>query len=363
MKNIVLCLALGINCCVFSYSQIYYTTGPDVYTCKNGIVATIKPNRELNSQELANIDYALFNPNGTYYSLGIKTSDIILSPSSYYNCHAYAWHLTDGNSNKVWINEGTNASNLKTYWSSNYGCFVECAESEAEKIHYYNGDHSAVKSSVAGKYESKWGAWYLLRHNPTQVPYASPNNRKYYRRCVDDFSNKPPITTNTTIFGCNTLNIQNVTISNYATVTISAKQSVTLGPGFHATTVSNVHIFISPPPPGMSSVSDIEIPSGEDEVYLEEIVSSLEKISNIQLTNEIDFIVYPNPANGDFRIKITGNLQPYTVELFNSSGNMLGRTSCDMETINVNRNDLPGGIYFVKLSMGSNTVVKKLIIQ
>ena len=48
-------------------------------------------------------------------------------------------------------------------------------------------DHSAIKSTVAGKYESKWGAWYVIRHHPDSVPYASSGNRKYYIR-------KPTIT-------------------------------------------------------------------------------------------------------------------------------------------------------------------------
>jgi len=170
MKKAILLIGLSFILCGSLYSQPTYTTGPDVYTCKNGAVATIKPNRELNSFELADVEYALFNPSGSYYSLGLTTSDIVAAPSSYYNCHAYAWHLTEGNSNKVWINAGTNASNLSTYWSSNYGCFVEVSEFHAQKIHYYYGDHSAVKSSVQGKYESKWGQMYVIRHSPGQVP-------------------------------------------------------------------------------------------------------------------------------------------------------------------------------------------------
>ncbi|MDR1259269.1 MAG: hypothetical protein LBK65_08350 [Tannerellaceae bacterium] len=103
--------------------------------------------------------------------------------SKKYNCHAYAWHLTEGNANKVWINAGTGNNNLSQYWNTNVGCFVQVSEgsSSMKKIHYYDGDHSAVKSTTfSGKYESKWGQLPLVGHYPSQVPYTNPSNRRYY---------------------------------------------------------------------------------------------------------------------------------------------------------------------------------------
>ncbi|MBA4408090.1 MAG: T9SS type A sorting domain-containing protein [Bacteroidota bacterium] len=180
MKKNILFFIIGVNLCLFSNAQPFYTAGANIYTCRGGSVATVVPNRELNSQEISDMDYSLFNQNGNYYYLGMQTSDIISTYTSYYNCHAYAWHLSEGNSNKVWVNRGYNDSNLSQYWAANVGCFIQVSESSARKIYYYTGDHSAVKSSVAGKYESKWGAWYLFRHSPNQVPYSSPADRKYY---------------------------------------------------------------------------------------------------------------------------------------------------------------------------------------
>jgi hypothetical protein len=182
MKKILLFSVIWISACLFSNAQTY-STGPTVYTCKNGSIATLQANRELNASELAAVDYALFNSNGELYYLGIQPSDIISGATSYYNCHAYAWHLTEGYTNQVWINQ-TNVNetaNLNKYWDPNVGCFTEVSsEVVAEKIFYYSGDHSAVKSSVSGKYESKWGKMYVIRHSPTQVPYTSPANRKYF---------------------------------------------------------------------------------------------------------------------------------------------------------------------------------------
>lgn len=179
-KNIVLTSFLfGIFLNVDAQTEIVYSTGPYVYTCNGSQIATISPNRELTALEKADAKAQLLT--GSLSHLGITVSDIIEEASSAYNCHAYAWHLTEGNSNNVWINQYRNGNdNLSKYWSD--GCFIEAAESQAEKIFYYSGDHSAVKSAYTGKYESKWGQFPVVRHTPTQVPYNYPDNRRYYKK-------------------------------------------------------------------------------------------------------------------------------------------------------------------------------------
>lgn len=108
---------------------------------------------------------------------------ILSSATRTYNCHSYAWYLSEGGTKNVWINsieEG--AANLENYWTD--GSYSECSSSEAQKIHYYYGDHSAIKSSTGqGLYESKWGALPLVRHAPDYVPYNYLSDyRRYYRR-------------------------------------------------------------------------------------------------------------------------------------------------------------------------------------
>lgn len=57
----------------------------------------------------------------------------------------------------------------------------------AEKIFYYQGDHSAVISTIdIGEYESKWGSGPLMRHAPNYGPDTyNMDYRKYYRRNID----------------------------------------------------------------------------------------------------------------------------------------------------------------------------------
>lgn len=111
-------------------------------------------------------------PNATYLGTATQT----------YNCHSYAWNMSDGGL-VCWINASTseteqNNLNLMTYWSNDY--YVSTTESNALKIFYPKSDHSAIKSSVAGMYESKWGKGPLMRHAPEYGPYENMDDRLYF---------------------------------------------------------------------------------------------------------------------------------------------------------------------------------------
>ncbi len=109
---------------------------------------------------------------------------VLDDPTHAYNCHAFAWHMSEGNPQIRWINstKGGGSTNLANYWQD--ASYMEvCNVDLGPKIHYYNGDHSAIKSTVSGKYESKWGPNCRVRHNPTEVPMSyNGSYRKYYRR-------------------------------------------------------------------------------------------------------------------------------------------------------------------------------------
>lgn len=93
-----------------------------------------------------------------------------------YNCHAYSWHISEGGNN-VWIGYTTDtAENI--YWLDE--SYIETRESLATKVSY-SGNHSAVTTSTAGYYISKWGSWPLMRHYMTDCPeiYGSPS--RFYR--------------------------------------------------------------------------------------------------------------------------------------------------------------------------------------
>ncbi len=166
MKNIYLIGLCWLSTTVFS--SLFAQTSTTVYTPKGSAVAALVF-QEFTSAEITQVNNLAANeyPNATR----------LADASKIYNCHAYAWHLSEGSTNKVWINTPGD----DTYW--NDGSFIQvCNESDASKVSYASDDHSAMRSAQSiplGRYDSKWGAWPLLRHAPTYTPYNS-TTRKYY---------------------------------------------------------------------------------------------------------------------------------------------------------------------------------------
>lgn len=97
--------------------------------------------------------------------------------SNTYNGHGYAWVKKDGG-----IECRLYDGQLVNFW--NDGCYLKTDATNAEKIHYYMSDElSAVKSSVSGKYISKWGIGPLMQHDPENGPIVyNMSFRDYYRR-------------------------------------------------------------------------------------------------------------------------------------------------------------------------------------
>ncbi len=120
---------------------------------------------ELSAGELASMN----NQATTLYPNAI----LLASSSRTYNCHAYAWHVSEGGGH-VWLN----APNQYSYW--NDGSYGEvAAEAQATKVSYASDDHSAVTTTQAGWFNSKWGKWPLMRHAWNDCPYDS-TQLKYY---------------------------------------------------------------------------------------------------------------------------------------------------------------------------------------
>jgi hypothetical protein len=160
------------------------------------------------------------------------------------------------------------------------------------------------------------------------------------------------------ISGC-IIEISNTTIEPNTTVKIHGYQSVVLKPGFQAKAGSNVIITAGEqskgsPSPGYS-------PPNNDNT---EELPSLEKLAveSPEIIG-VDFTIYPNPNDGNFMIKISGEEQPYMVEIFNHLGGLLGYVNCNEGLVNINRTDLNTGIYYVKITMDEKTAVKKILVH
>jgi hypothetical protein len=159
MKNLYfqkrVCLAAS---CLLWATTVHAQSTATIYTPK-GTAVTANIYGEMTSYQVTNTN----NLAASQYPNSQRLADA----SAKYNCHAYAWYLSEAPASpRYWIeNPGDDK-----YWQD--GSYIQiCNGSEAAKISYANGDHSAIRSTVAGKYDSKWGQWPLLRHDPTYTPY------------------------------------------------------------------------------------------------------------------------------------------------------------------------------------------------
>lgn len=85
-----------------------------------------------------------------------------------YNCHGYAWHMTEGGSAR-WI--GVNSTAHEDVYMTD-GSYTEVTSGTSpRKVSYQSDDHSAVTTDELGQFISKWGNLPLMRHASGYSPY------------------------------------------------------------------------------------------------------------------------------------------------------------------------------------------------
>ena len=117
-----------------------------------------------------------------FINAGFPDVEIIDEATCRYNCHAFAWYITEGGE-EYWIDQRTESGgeNISNFW--NDGTYKETTYEYAEKIFYPTYDHSAIAMSQT-MYISKWGAYHLVRHHKTNCPYYSTGLR-YFTKNMD----------------------------------------------------------------------------------------------------------------------------------------------------------------------------------
>ncbi|OYT13155.1 MAG: hypothetical protein B6I19_06615 [Bacteroidetes bacterium 4572_114] len=92
-------------------------------------------------------------------------------------------------------------------------------------------------------------------------------------------------------------------------------------------------------------------------------------IDNLMITtvtgieeNEVNNVsIYPNPATGFVNIESTDMLK--SVSLINYTGQVVYQTPVNNNQIRINTNDLPTGVYFVRMETVNGISNQKLIIK
>ena len=141
-----------------------------IYTLYNKSIEVFDP-IELNSTEIAY--------NNNKYTSMYPEAEFLGSSTASYNCHYYAWGMRD-NPTPHWMNfkNSQGNDNVSKYWSTDEYKQTS-STSNYTNVYYSKGDHSARKSSINGKVESKWGACPLMRHDIGYCPYNS-KSLEYY---------------------------------------------------------------------------------------------------------------------------------------------------------------------------------------
>ena len=178
------------------------------------------------------------------------------------------------------------------------------------------------------------------------------------------FLTNQSVITNTNITMCGEIKIQDMTISNGATVNINSGEKVVINSYFHAAAGTNVHITIGNPlecnasPPNSMLFTNNEPQSKEP--YLQSLL-----INNTDFTNQsLNFKLYPNPNRGTFQIDANF---PLTDIANLKIVNLLGVTIYETQNIASNtvqlQNSISGQFFVIMILKDGAVLTQRMVIQ
>jgi len=142
-----------------------------------------------------------------------------------------------------------------------------------------------------------------------------------------------------------------------------------------ATTYSNTTVGINNKPAYTNFTNIFDDPSNDAQfiwssnIILDNEVIVRYKVSLSTGILEMNHInkgihIYPNPAKNDFQIALDNSINSNEIKnisIFNLYGDIIFETNKYAERISLN--DVASGVYFVKITVGNDQLIKKLIIQ
>lgn len=108
---------------------------------------------------------------------------VLESATTTYNCHSFAWHISEGGEGNIWMGKTTNPTSA--YWLD--GSYVYATSSTGKKVSYNNDNHSAVTTNTPNVFRSKWGSLPLMEHPKNHSPYDYSSLSYHKRNDIPSF--------------------------------------------------------------------------------------------------------------------------------------------------------------------------------
>lgn len=93
------------------------------------------------------------------------------------------------------------------------------------------------------------------------------------------------------------------------------------------------------------------------------IVSGVNQTLSTQTVDHFDFKIFPNPSKGIFTVQLPNDIETRNLEIFNTVGKMVYQQRLNSSREEIRANNLPPGVYLVKVSSTTGSVVHKLVID
>ena len=151
-----------------------------------------------------------------HYGLDYPNAEEVSGPSDTYNCHGYAWSITEGGPT-VWIGLGHAG---ETHRFVDDGSYIPASpDTPGAKVRYLNADHSAI-AETADIFVSKWAQYPLYRHNKNDSPFpasgATPQVAYYKRNTPIVIAGPDSTPSNTNATYSVTTTARGVTFNNWS---------------------------------------------------------------------------------------------------------------------------------------------------
>lgn len=104
-------------------------------------------------------------------------------------------------------------------------------------------------------------------------------------------------------------------------------------------------------------------PCGSDTLFIPVLISCLVGVEN---PHTVDVLLFPNPNNGSFKLRLAGLEEAATLRIFDLGGHQVFQRTYDgiggslEENVHV---DAAAGLYFMKLQVGEQTIVRRFVIE